>query len=91
MIFDEAGSLIAHPDFAEFVVAAMTHPSQSQLPSISEINTGVVAAALRSSHNLDQNEGIVRDDGGRDYLFRLTKFALGERYSGSILAAGGPG
>jgi adenylate cyclase len=85
MIFDQAGSLIAHRDFAEFVAAAMTHPSQSQLPSISEVNSGVAAAALRSSHNLEKNEGIVRDDGGRDYLFRLTKFVLGESYSGSIL------
>jgi adenylate cyclase len=33
MIFDEAGSLIAHRDFAEFVAAAMTHPSQSQCPA----------------------------------------------------------
>jgi adenylate cyclase len=85
MIFDGAGSLIAHRDFAEFVAAAMTHPSQSQLPSIDEINSGVAASVLRSSHNLDKNEGIVRDDDGRDYLFRLTKFALGEGYRGSIL------
>jgi adenylate cyclase len=85
MIFDEAGSLIAHRDFAEFVAAAMTHPSQSQLPSIDEINSGVVASVLRSSHNRDKNEGTVRDDDGRDYLFRLTKFALGEGYDGSIL------
>ena len=85
MIFDQAGSLIAHPDFAEFVASAMTHPSRSQLPSIDEINSGIVASVLRMSHNLDKNEGIVRDDDGRDYLFRLTKFALGEGYGGSIL------
>jgi len=85
MIFDQAGSLIAHRDFAELVAAAMTHPSQSQLPSIDEINSGVVASVLRRSHNLDKNEGIVRDEDGRDYLFRLTKFALGEGYGGSIL------
>src|SRR6266404_6038199 len=85
MIFDEAGSLIAHRDFAEFVAGAMTHPSQSQLPSIDEVNSGVAASALRRSHNLDKNEGIVRDDDGRDYLFRLTKFAIGEGYGGSIL------
>ena len=63
----------------------MTHPSRSQLPSIDEINTGVVAAVLRRSHNLDNNEGTIQDDEGRDYLFRLTKFALGEGYGGSIL------
>jgi adenylate cyclase len=85
MIFDEAGSLIAHRDFAELVAAAMTHPSKSQLPSIDEINSGVAASVLRRSHNLDKNEGIVRDDDGRDYLFRLTKFALGEGYGASIL------
>jgi adenylate cyclase len=85
MIFDQAGSLIAHPDFAGFVETAMTHPSQSQLPSIDEINSGMVASVLRRSHNLDRNEGIVRDDDGRGYLFRLTKFALGEGYGASIL------
>jgi adenylate cyclase len=85
MIFDQAGSLIAHPDFAEFVERAMTDPSRSQLPSIDEINSGVVAAVLRRSHNLDKNEGTIRDDEGREYLFRLTKFGLGEGYGGSIL------
>lgn len=85
MIFDQAGSLIAHRDFAEFVTGAMTHPLQSQLPSIDEINSGVVASVLRRSHNLDKNEGTIRDADGRDYLFRLTKFALGEGYGGSIL------
>jgi adenylate cyclase len=85
MIFDQAGSLIAHPDFAGFVESAMTHPSQSQLPSIDEINSGLVASVLRRSHNLDHNEGVIRDDDGQGYLFRLTKFTLGEGYGGSIL------
>ncbi|MDB5580781.1 MAG: adenylate cyclase [Bradyrhizobium sp.] len=85
MIFDQAGSLIAHPEFAEFVESAMTHPFQSQLPSIDEINSGVAAAVLRRSHNLDKNEGTITDDKGRQYLFRLTKFSLGEGYGGSIL------
>ena len=65
--------------------SAMTHPSRSQLPSIKEINSGVVAAVLRRSHGRDQNEGSIRDDEGRDYLFRVTKFALGEAYGASIL------
>ena len=85
VIFDQAGSLIAHPDFAALVEAAMTHPSRSQLPSIDEINSGLVATVLRRSHNLDRNEGVIRDDDGHGYLFRLTKFALGEGYGGSIL------
>jgi adenylate cyclase len=85
MIFDPAGWLIAHPDFEEFVAAAMTHPSRSQLPNIDVINSGPVASVLRRSHNLDQNEGVVDDEDGRSYLFRLTKFTLGEWYNGSIL------
>ena len=79
MIFDQAGSLIAHPDFAELVASAMTHPSQSQLPSIDEINSGIVASVLHKTYNLDNSDGDIRDEQGRDYLFRLTKFALGER------------
>ena len=85
MIFDQAGSLIAHPDFAKFIEAAMTNPSLSQLPSIDEINSGLVATVLRQSHNLAHNEGIVRDQEGQGYLFRLTKFALGGGYGASIL------
>src|SRR6476660_5713924 len=85
LIFDSAGSLIAHPNFAQFVVDAMTHPSQQQLPNIKEINSGVVAAALRRSDGRDDYDGSIRDDQGRDYLFRVAKFNLGEQYSANIL------
>ncbi len=85
LIFDQTGSLIAHPDFARFVVDAMTHPSQPQLPNIKEINSGVVAAVLRSSHGRDHYDGSIRDDQGRDYLFRVAKFTLGEQYNANIL------
>jgi adenylate cyclase len=85
LIFDAKGSLIAHPDFAQFVVDAMTHPSQPQLPNIKEINTGVAAAVLRMSLGHDQDEGSIRDDQGREYLFRLAKFTLGEQSDGNIL------
>jgi adenylate cyclase len=85
MIFDQAGSLIAHPSFAELVTTAMTNPSQSQLPSIDAINSGLVASILRKTYNLDITDGDIRDADGQDYLFRLTKFTLGERYNGTIL------
>jgi adenylate cyclase len=85
LIFDSAGSLIAHPNFAQFVVDAMTHPSQPQLPNIKEINSGVVAAVLRRSHGRDHYDGSIRDDQGRDYLFRVAKFTLGEQYNANIL------
>jgi adenylate cyclase len=85
VIFDQAGSLIAYPDFADLITAAMTHPSQSQLPSLDSLNSGMLASVLHRTYNLDQSDGDIRDDEGRSYLFRLTKFALGEGYSGSIL------
>ena len=85
MIFDQVGTLIAYPDFAEMVASAMTHPSQSQLPSIDEINSGIVASVLHKTYNLDNSDGDIRDAQGRDYLFRLTKFALTAQYHASIL------
>jgi adenylate cyclase len=53
LIFDSTGSLIAHPDFSQFVADAMTHPSRPQLPNIREINSGVVPAVLRKSEGRD--------------------------------------
>jgi adenylate cyclase len=85
LIFDSKGSLMAHPDFAQFVVDAMTHPSQPQLPNVKDIDSGVVAAVLRRSDGRDHYDGSIRDDQGRDYLFRVAKFTLGEQYSASIL------
>jgi adenylate cyclase len=85
MIFDQVGSLIAHPQFSGFLASALTHPGQSQLPSIDEINSGIVASVLRQSYNRDHNEGTVQDEPGQAYLFRVTKFPLGERYNASIL------
>jgi adenylate cyclase len=85
VIYDSAGSLIAHPDFAQFVVDAMTHPSEAQLPNIKEIDTGVVAAVLQRSQGRDHYDGSILDDQGRDYLFRVAKFSLGEQYNATIL------
>lgn len=85
LIFDSTGALIAHPNFAQFVVDAMTHPSQPQLPSIKEINSGVVQEALRRSDGRDHYDGSIRDDHGRDFLFRVTKFNLGGQFSANIL------
>ena len=85
MIFDSTGSLIAHPDFAQFVTSAMTHPSQPQLPNVKEISSGVAAAVLRQWQGRDHYDGEIRDDQGRDYLFRISKLTLGEQYSVNIL------
>ncbi len=85
LIFDSTGSLIAHPDFAQFVADAMTHPSQSLLPNINDIDSGVVGTVLRGSQGRDHYEGSIQDDQGRDYLFRVAKFTLGGQYNANIL------
>ena len=85
VIFDSNGSLIAHPNLAQFIADAMTHPSQPQLPNIKEINSGAVAAVLRRSQGRDHYDGSVRDDQGRHYLFRLAKFNSGDLYNATIM------
>jgi adenylate cyclase len=37
------------------------------------------------SHGRDHYDGSVRDDQGRDYLFRVAKFTLGDQYNANIL------
>jgi adenylate cyclase len=67
---------------------ARTHPSHPQLPEIGEIRNGLVGAVMRRWDGSDRYEGSVRDDNGRDYLFRLQKFSQGDKYSGySLLLA----
>ena len=84
-IFDSAGSLIAHPSFARFVADALTHPSEPQLPNIKEINSGIMAGVLRILQGGDHHEGNIRDDRGRDYLFKVAEFNLSERYNATIV------
>ncbi|WP_172842507.1 cache domain-containing protein [Bradyrhizobium erythrophlei] len=87
LIFDSTGSLIAHPDFAQFVTSAMTHPSKPQLPNIKEIDSGVAAAVLQGAHGREYYDGSISDEQGNGYLFRLAKFPLGE-HSAKILLLG---
>ena len=69
----------------------MTHPARSSLPSIDEINTGIVASVIRGSYNKDNHEGTIEDETGKGFLFKVTKFALGERTRWQHFAAGGAG
>jgi adenylate cyclase len=85
LIFDSTGSLIAHPNFTQFVADAMTHPSRPQLPNIKDLSSGIVAAVLQRSDGRDHYDGSVRDDRGREYLFRVANFALGSQYNANIL------
>ena len=85
-IFDSTGSLIAYPGLAHLIRNEMAdHPSNPQLPNISGLRSGVAPEVWQSWHRGDRFEGDIRDDQGRDYLFRLAKLPLGEQYDASIL------
>jgi adenylate cyclase len=90
LIFDSTGSLIAHPDLPQFIKEALTDPSRGRLPNISDIKSGVAVAVWQSWRSGDRYEGDIQDAEGRDYLFRLAKFALGEHYNASILLLADP-
>jgi adenylate cyclase len=82
------GVLIAHPEFARLVDYARTHPSHPQLPEIGEIRSGLVGAIMRRWDGSNHYEGSMRDEDGRDYLFRLQRFSQDDEYSGySLLLA----
>ena len=90
-IFDSTGSLIAYPDLAQLIKNAMAeHPSDPQLPNISGLKSGVVAEIWQSWRSGDRYEGDIRDDQGRNYLFRLAKLPLGEQYDANILLLADP-
>jgi len=85
LIFDSTGSLIAHPDFQQLIREALTDPSRRRLPNISDIKSGVAAAVWQSWRSGDRYEGDIHDPQGRNYLFRLAKFPLGEHHKANIL------
>ena len=66
----------------------MTHPSHPQLPEIRDIKRGIVAAVMRGWDGSGHYEGTIRDEGGRDYLFRLQQFSQNDQFGGySLLLA----
>ena len=85
VIFDSTGAIIAHPDFAQFVATAQTHPGRPQLPHIRDIKDGLVPAVLKGWMGQDQYDGSVRADGGLDYFFRVQKFDLTDKSAGFML------
>ncbi len=85
IIFDSFGVLIAHPDFARLAASARRHSSHPQLPEIGEIRSGLVGAVMRGWDGGDRYDGNLRDDDGRDYLFRLQKFSQNNGFSGYYL------
>ena len=88
IIFDSAGTLLAHPDFARLVDYARTHPSHPRLPDIGEIRNGVIEGIIKGWGGSERHEGTVSGVGGQNYLFRLRKFPLVHGYGAySLLLA----
>jgi len=85
VIFDSTGTLIAHPEFAQFVASAQMNPAHPELPTARDINDGLVAAVLKRWDGQDQYNGSIRDDDGRDYFFRVQHFALNDQPGGYML------
>jgi adenylate cyclase len=85
LMFDETGMLLAHPDFAQFVTDAMTHPSHPQLFNIKQMGGGLAASVLKAWNGGDQYDGSIRDERGQDFLFRLRKFTLGRQFGLYVL------
>jgi adenylate cyclase len=77
--------LLAHPDLAQFVADAMTHPSHPQLFNIKQMGGGLAASVLKAWHGGDQYDGSIRDERGQDFLFRLRKFTLGRQFGLYVL------
>jgi len=85
ILFDSSGRLLAYPEFSGLIDYAMTHPAHSNLPTITELRGGIVAAVVKGWHGEDSYEGYISGDGGRDYLFRLRKISIGRDYGGYLL------
>jgi adenylate cyclase len=85
VVFDQAGMVVAHPDFAQFVANAMTHPSHPQMFKLREMEAGLTASILKAWDGSDQYDGSVRGERGANSLFRLRKFTLGDQSSFNVL------
>ena len=84
IVFDEAGALLAHPDYAKLIDYARTHPGTPGLPNVHDLHDPLISEILGGWNRADRYEGSVRDKTG-DYLFRLQKFSLGDRSAAYML------
>jgi adenylate cyclase len=87
IIFDKAGMLIAHPNFAQFVADAVKHPSQPQLINIKELGGGLAASILKDWNGTDEFDGSIRSERGIGFLFRLRRAAVDEQFLNILMIA----
>lgn len=85
IVFDESGTLLAHPDYAKFVDHAQTHPGKPQLPNIGDLGDPLIAEILNGWNRTDPYEGDIRDKNGGRFFFRLLKLPLGDLYTAYML------
>ena len=92
MIFDQAGSLIAHPEFCRVRHERNDAPGPIVIAQHRRDQYQESWLLCFESHNVDSQRRKYRDDEtGKGFLFRVTKFALGEALQRQHIAAGGPG
>lgn len=84
IVFDEAGALLAHPDYEKFVDYAHAHPANPQLPNVHELRDPLVSQILGGWNRADRYEGGVRDKDG-DHFFHLVKFSLDDQHAAYML------
>ncbi|HEU0215396.1 MAG TPA: adenylate/guanylate cyclase domain-containing protein [Stellaceae bacterium] len=84
IVFDESGTLLAHPDYKKLIDDAQTQSGNSQLPNIRDLRDPLIAEILDRWHHADHAEGSVRDWAG-DEFFRLQKFSLGDLHTAYML------
>src|ERR1700680_200760 len=60
-------------------------PPTRSSPRSGKSKSGLVGAVMRKWDGGDHYEGSIRDEEGRDFLFRLRRFSQGDEYSGYSL------
>ena len=85
ILFDRFGRLLAYPEFPRLIHYAMTHPKDSELPTIKDLRSSGVSAVIEGWHGGSSYEGDIRGEDGRKYLFRLRKVSFGHDYDGYLL------
>jgi adenylate cyclase len=85
IIFDEFGSLIAHPEYIRLLQAAENQSSDTQLPDVGAIRSDLVGSVMRRWNGEDTYEGDLRYTDGQTYFFRIRKFPMASEFKGYFL------
>jgi adenylate cyclase len=85
IVFDESGTVLAHPDYAKLIDHEQTHTADPRLPRVADLRDPLVSEILKGWDRTDPYEGDVLDQNGDRFFFRLLKFSLGDLYTAYML------